>query len=201
MLNSIVRYTNFVRSAKVFLAALVILLTAIIFIYPIIKKNSSIRIEFANTEKQAQSTTPTEMANANFRGFDANNQKYNISAKTASQIDDNHVKLIQLKADIYEKTGKWLFMQSDTGMLQIKEKLLTLNGNIEFFSDDGYELTTQSMLVDIENKKATTNELVKGQGPLGKINSVGAVFDGKNKTAEFNSQVFVTIYLPEQEKK
>ena len=196
---NIIRYTNFVRSAKVLLSILVIILTGVIFIYPIIKKNSNIRIAFAAIEKGAVS--PTEMIDANFRGFDGDNQRYNISAKTTSQIDENHVKLSKLKADIYTKDNRWLFMQSENGILQIKEKMLDLKGNVEFFTDDGYELHTESMLVDIENKIATSSGLVKGQGLLGKINAIGATFDGKNKIAKFNSQVLVTVYLPEQENK
>ena len=199
MIINIARYTNFVRSAKVLLGVLVFFLIAVIFIYPILKKNSGIRIAFAAAEKGVVS--PTEMLDANFRGFDADNQRYNISAKTASQVDEDHVKLGSLKADIYTKDGKWLFMQSNIGILQIKEKMLDLKGDVEFFTDEGYELHTESMLVDIENKIATSHELVKGQGLLGKINAIGAVFNGKNKTANFNSQVFVTVYLPEQENK
>lgn len=197
-IQSIAYYTRFVNLAKLFLGILVLTLTGSILFYPAIKKNSGIRIALIGSSDK-NTPSPTQMINANFHGFDENNQPYNITAKTALQVDENNVAFEHINGDITLNSGLWLTTQSDKGSLKIKERLLYLTGNVEMFTDEGYELHTQSMNIDIGAKIAVTSDPVNGHGPLGTIRSNGAVFNGNNKTALFGKPVFVTIRLPPKE--
>ncbi len=199
-IHPIAYYTRFVNSAKLLLGVLVLLLTVMIFAYPIIKKNSGLRIAFTSTEKTA-TPPPTQMVNANFHGFDNSNQPYNITAKTAVQLDEDNVNFDTLNGDISLNSGMWFTMQSNNGHLKVKEHLLDLKGAIEMFNDEGYEMRTETMNVDIGKKIAVTHDAVNGQGPLGLLRAHGAVFDGNAKTAVFSGPVFVMLYLPPKEKK
>ncbi len=197
-ITSIAHYTRFVKSAKFLLGLFVVILVGLIFLYPVFKKNSDVRIAFTGTEKVA-TPPPTQMVNASFHGFDNNNQPYNVTAKTALQIDENHIVLDQINSDITLNNGVWLAVQAKTGKLKIKQQLLELNGNVEMFNDDGYELRTDYINIDISKKIAVTNEPVNGQGPLGILRSQGATFDGNKSTTTFDGRVFVTLYLPAKE--
>ena len=190
-------YTKFVKYAKILIAISVFLLFCLIFLYPLIKKDTVVRIALTSVEKGA--SEPTKMSNPNFHGFDANNQPYNVTAKTATQLDEDNVTLESLNGDIALKDGKWLSVTALTGKLKVKEHLLDLSGSVDIFSDDGYEMRTELLNIDISKKIATTNLEVKGQGLLGKISSQGAVFNGITKVSKFNDKVFVTIYLPHKE--
>ncbi len=192
-------YTRFVKSAKVMLGVLVVTLTAVMFLYPVIKKNSEVRIAFTSTEK-TEKPPPTQMVNANFHGFDNNNQPYNITAKKAVQIDNDNIVFDQINGDITLNNGVWLSVRAQKGSLEVKEHLLDLRGSVEMFNDQGYELHTDYIDIDIGNKIAITNQPVNGQGPLGILKSHGAVFDGTANTTTFKGPVFVTIYLPPKAK-
>lgn len=197
IIHSLAPYTRFVNSAKLLLGLLVLVLTAIMFLYPVIKKNSSVRIAFTSVDKTA--SAPTKMLNANFHGFDESNQPYNVTAETAIQVDEDNITFDKINGDIALNSGKWLSIQADKGDMKIKEKLLYLHGKVEMFTDEGYELSTETLHVDIGKKLAVTQDVVKGHGLIGTLQSLGAVLDGNQKTATFNKPVFVRIYLPAHE--
>jgi len=195
IISSIARYTRFVKSAKLLLSALVVILLALIFFYPLLKKDAGIRIAFTSSaDKAAQ--PPTQMINANFHGFDDNNQPYNITAKTALQMDENNLVFDNINADLTLNSGAWLNMQASKGAMRMKERMLTLNGSVEIFNDEGYELHTDALSTDLGKKIAVTESQVKGQGPMGTLKAQGAVLDGNKKTITFTGRVYVTIHLP-----
>jgi len=191
-------YTRFVNSAKLLLGLLVLVLTCAILFYPLIKKNSDVRMAFTGVEKTTK-PPPTKMVNANFHGFDDNNQPYNVTAKTALQTDEDNVALDRVSGDILLNTGVWLTVSANTGNLKIQERLLDLYGSVEMFNDEGYELRTDYININIGKKIAVTKQPVNGQGPLGVLHSQGAVFDGNANKTTFTGPVFVTVHLPPKE--
>lgn len=193
-IHPIAHYTRFVYSAKVLLGILVVVLIGMMFLYPVVKKNRDVRVAFTSIEKTVK-PPPTQMVKANFRGFDQNNQPYNITADTALQSDEDNIAFNKINADITLNSGVWLSLQADKGSMKIKEHLLFLNGSVEMFNDEGYELRTDTMVVDIAKKMAVTHDVVKGQGPMGTLKSQGAVFYGDAKRAVFGGRVFVTVYM------
>ena len=196
-IKSIAPYTRFVKSAKVFLGMLVLGLMVLMFLYPLIKKSTTVRIAFGNVDKGE--SAPTQMKNANFHGFDENNQPYNVTATVATQIDQNTIEFDKINGDISLNTGKWINITADKGRLQVNEKLLSLTDNVEMFTDDGYEMRTQAMKIDVGKKLATSEVAVEGYGTLGTLNSLGAVFDGNKHVAVFKKPVHVKIYMPAHE--
>jgi lipopolysaccharide export system protein LptC len=189
------QYTRFVQLTKLLLGILVFVLIALMFLYPVIKKNSDVHVAFMALEKTVK-PPPTEMKKPIFHGFDENNQPYNINADNALQVDEDNVQFDKVSGDLTTSSGVWLSIQADKGSMKMKEKLLYLNGSVEMFDDEGYELRTDHMDIDIGKKIATTRDPVNGQGPSGTLKSNGAVFYGNTKSAVFGGPVFVTIYLP-----
>jgi len=200
ILGSVARYTRFVYSTKLILALLAIILSGIILFYPFLKKDSSsVRIAFTRIEKKGPGS-PTQMIGAKFHGLDKDNQPFNITADTATQVDDDTLGLDKVTGDITLKGGAWLAMSSDTGVFRMKEKSLDLKGSIEMFSDGGYEFRTEVMHVDVGKKTAVTHEEVKGQGPLGTLKAYGGAFvEGNSQDVTFDGPVFVTMYPAHEE--
>jgi lipopolysaccharide export system protein LptC len=193
IIHSVARYTKFVRSTKVVLAILVAFLTSAILFYPLTKnEDAGIRVAFTSIEKGVAS--PTKMINPQFHGLDKDDQPYNISAKTATQLDDDSLALDKVSGDITMKSGVWLSMSANSGLFHTKDKLLDLKGAIEMFDDEGYELRTEVLHVNVGDKSAVTKEHVEGQGPLGTLKGEGAVANGKAATITFGGPVFVTVY-------
>lgn len=199
ILRSITRYTRFVRSTKVMLGLLAVILTCAILFYPYIKKDNGLRIAFTSIAKQA-STSQTQMLNARFHGLDKDNQPYNLNAKTATQLDDDTLDLNHPIGDITLKNSAWLSVAGNNGLFKIKEKLLDLKGAIEMFNNEGYEFRTEHMHVNIGDKTAVTHDEVNGQGPLGKLKALGgANINGVTQVITFEGPVFVTVYPSQRE--
>lgn len=192
--SSLAYYTQFVQLAKLLLGVFVVALIAVMFLYPVLKKNKDVRVAFTSIEKTMK-PPPTQMINANFHGFDEHDQPYNITAVSAVQQDENNVTFDKVNCDITLSSGVWLTLQANKGSMKIKERLLTLQGSIEMFDDEGYELRTPYMEVDIGKKMAVTHDPVEGQGPLGTLKAHGAVFYGNTKDIVFGGPVLVTLYL------
>ncbi len=195
ILRSIARYTRFVHSTKLMLALLAAILTGVILFYPFFRKdNGGIRIAFTSITKD-QSTSQTQMLNPRFHGLDKDNQPFNVTAKTATQIDEDTLGLDRPTGDISLKSGAWLSVSGNEGIFKMKEKLLDMNGSIEMFDNEGYEFRTEKMHVNVGDKTAVTHVEVKGQGPLGTLKAAGgAIVDGNKEIITFLGPVWVTVY-------
>jgi lipopolysaccharide export system protein LptC len=195
--HSVARYTKFVHSTKAVLSVLVFVLVGLVMFYLMTKnEDAGIRVAFTSVSKGAAS--PTQMQGAKFHGLDKSNQPFNVIAVTATQKDDNTLLLDKVSGDISLKSGAWLSMSANNGIFTMKERLLDLTGNVEMMNDDGYEFRSEIMHVDIGKKMASTNQNVKGQGPLGTLQATGAVVDGNNAVITFTGPVLVTMYPHQQ---
>lgn len=192
--RSVARYTRFVYSTKLILALLAAVLTGWILFYPYLKRDIPMRIAFTSIRTKGPGS-PTQMIGAKFHGLDKDNQPYNVTADTATQLDDNTLGLDHVTGDITLKSGAWLSVSSNTGVFLMKEKLLNLKGSIEMFNDGGYEFRSERMNVDVGKKTAVTQDVVKGQGPLGILKAYGGAFvEGNKQYVKFDGPVFVTVY-------
>lgn len=200
IISSVARYTRFVRSTKMILVILVSLLTSIMAFYFVSKNDDAgIRIAINANAGASGAPPPTQMKNARYHGLDKNNQPYNMIAVTASQRDADTMDLKQVSSDISLASGRWLSLSADNGVFFSKTKLMDLSGNIEMFDDQGYEFRTEHLHLNIDKKTATTIDPVKGQGPMGTLNAVGADMDGVTGIMEFHGPVFVTLYPAAQD--
>jgi lipopolysaccharide export system protein LptC len=120
------------------------------------------------------------MSNAHFEGLDQDKRPFSVSAEKASQVDNSSdvIDLSALQADMTMKDGAWLSMTADTGRLQRTKKLLDLTGQVNLFHDQGYELHTRDVHIDLDKDSAVGNQAVSGQGPSGELTAQGLeVFD------------------------
>jgi len=199
--GSVARYTRFVRSTKLMLALFAVVLTCAILFYPLIHKESKVRIAFTSISKKTPGG-PTEMANPQFHGLDKSYQPFNVTAKTATQEDENTVTLDHPIGDISLKSGAWLSVLANSGIFKVKEKDLDLTGSVEMFTDAGYEFRMEHMHANVGDKTAFTHDEVRGQGIPGTlIAKGGAQVDSAGERVLFNGPVFVTIYPSQNDDK
>src|SRR5689334_21541212 len=112
---SVARYTRFVVFGKHFLwvmLALMLLLVGWIANYN--SEEGSRRIVFTNAS-QAPEALQNIMENPRYQGLDAHNQPYNILADRATQVDENHLALDNVRAEITQHDGTWIALNSKTG--------------------------------------------------------------------------------------
>ncbi len=143
-----------------------------------------------------QEASNLSMARARFSGVDENEQPFNLSADRATQShkDSEEIDLVSPQADITLTDGTWITLTALSGQFDRAEELLQLDGAVNLFHDDGFELRTELARVDLKEGLAWGDQTVEGQGPAGVINAEGfqvfdkgaiIVFTGKSKAVLF----------------
>jgi lipopolysaccharide export system protein LptC len=140
------------------------------------------------------------MGNPHFEGIDDKKRPFNVSAASATQVD-KHGDVIDLagpQADITLEDGAWLTLTADSGHYQRAAQLLELDGQVNLFHDQGYELHTKDVHIDLAKGSAVSNEAVDGQGPSGELTAQGMeVTDGGNRI-RFLGLAHLKLYNGEQ---
>ena len=146
-------------------------------------------------EVSPQTISQNELINPKFQSEDQNNRPYTITADKAVQNSDN-MDLIQLNkpvADIGLKGGSWVALKATDGEYNQKSGNLELNGAVEMHHNDGYELHTDQMTINVDSQKITSDQNVTGHGPAGEISAAGVEADGKSDNVVFKGPVKLII--------
>lgn len=193
--TTVSRYTRFVHSTKVGVGMIALLLIGVVLFYPVFRKqNAGVRISFTTTTKKEPE--PTAMTHPHFQGLDKDYQPYNMSADAAAEVGTEQIQLTAPGGDILMKSGQHLYVQSQSGMFNKRQHMLTLKGDVRLSNEAGYIIKTDNIVVDVANKTATTSAEVHGQGPMGALKSYGgAMADGNNQQIVFEGPVFVTLNM------
>ena len=136
------------------------------------------------------------MSNAHFEGMDDKNRPFSISAEKATQVtqDADTIDLTQLQADMTMSDGAWLSLTSDSGRLQRSKELLDLLGQVNLFQDQGYELHTRDVNVDLARNSAIGHSPVQGQGPSGEVTAEGVLVLNSGARIVFLGRTHIVFY-------
>ena len=136
------------------------------------------------------------MSNAHFEGMDDKNRPFSISAEKATQVtqDADTIDLTQLQADMTMTDGAWLSLTSDSGRLQRSKELLDLLGQVNLFQDQGYELHTRDVNIDLSRNSAIGHSPVQGQGPSGEVTAEGVLVLNSGERIVFLGHTHIVFY-------
>jgi len=191
---SVARYTRFVIFGKHFLWVMLALLIVMVgWIATYNSEEGSKRIVFTSAP---QVTAPLEnlMMNPRYQGLDSHNQPYNILADHATQIDETHLMLDAVRAEITQHDGTWIALNAKNGAISIDEKQLDLTGGVELFSDTGYQVRTDHAHVDIRQGSAYGDAHVEGQGPAGTLQADSFEAQDRGQVMRFKGNVKVRVF-------
>ncbi len=115
------------------------------------------------------------MVNARYDGVDSQDQPFSVTAEVVTQIDRSAdvIELRRPTADLTLNDGAWIALTADSGTYRRTVDLLDLVGSVSLYHDRGFELHANSMRVDLNEGAATSDEPVRGQGPMGELNAEG----------------------------
>lgn len=118
-----------------------------------------------------------ELINPRFESQDDKSQPFTITAKRAIQSskDADVILLDTPMADIILNDNTWLAAQAIQGAYRQNEERLLLKGEVKLFHDQGYELKTEQLLVNLKTRQARSDVPVTGQGPAGTIEAQGMI--------------------------
>ena len=167
-------YGRVVMLLKIALPAIAIVLTAAVVAWPFLADKGTGE-EAARMVVEAGDLDSMRMVNPNYAGMDEKEQPYTVTAAEMhkSSPDAPSIDLIQPKADLLMANGTWAYVTADKGRYDQIAQVLELQGNVNFFQDQGYELRTAAATFDLIGGSAYGFDPVEGQGPFGTIRAEG----------------------------
>lgn len=183
---SVEKYSRFVSAMKIVLPTVAGLLLAVVIILPQLRgEPEQFAAEVAVTEGASGNTL--SLVNARYLGTDSSGQPFSVTAKSVREgaDDDDNIDLTAPQADISLNDGTWLMVGAESGQYHRETQTLTLEGEVNLFQDQGYELHTQTATIMLEEGSASSATPVSSQGPFGQLQSQGFKLQDKGKIVYF----------------
>ncbi len=195
------RYGHYVRLMKLMMPALSLFVVSVLVMYPLFSTTEvGFTLDFAELD---QHDDTIRMVAPHYSGSDKHGRVFQIQAETAYQntAADEIVYLDLIKADVVLKTGGWMALDSLGGKYQPKADILDLSGQVNIFSDIGYEAHSRSVRLDMAKGIATSTEKVHGQGPFGVFEGGGMELDIDGNYVHLTGGVTMTVYPRAQQQR
>ena len=116
--------------------------------------------------------------NPRYTGFDENGSPFTITAGSARQTMagpqiPGRTELFEPAGDIVLVGGGWLMAKSDRGVYMQRDGQLDLYGEVSLYRDDGIEMQTSALTIDLKAATVVGPEQVHVQGPFGTLDAQG----------------------------
>ena len=120
---------------------------------------------------------------------------------SASHVDgdDRHISLKKPLADIVMSSGAYVALMANDGLLDRDADIITLNGDVTLFHDNGLSFQTDSATINLKDKTAEGSDVVEGQNGDGELISQGFRVRDDGDTIEFTGKAYMKIY-PKKDK-
>jgi lipopolysaccharide export system protein LptC len=127
-------------------------------------------------------------------GTDARGNPFVITADVMVQDANNpkRARFQTVEADLTNKQG-WFNARAKNGSVDMEVGRLELSGDIEAFSDSGYQLRTSSALINLKTNVVSGEQQVSGQGPLGTMRADRFRYDRDADVLTLQGHVHVTM--------
>jgi len=131
-----------------------------------------------------------------YDGKDKQGRPYSITAEAASHADgdERHIALKKPLADIIMSGGAYVAVTALEGVLDRDSDIVTLNGDVTLFHDNGLSFQTDSATIDLKAKTAEGSAPVEGQNGDGELFSQGFRVTDDGDTIEFTGKAYMKIY-------
>ena len=187
------RYTQFVGFMKRALpVAAFAVISAVVAYFIFARQPAKVTMGY---EKLSHVQDDLAMVKPHLTGQDARGNPFVITADTAVQDPKNpkRVSLIKVEADLATDKDGWINANAARGMADMAADNLELNGGINVFSDQGYELHTASASVDLKRGIVHGHEEVTGHGPMGDLRADQFHFDRDAKILTLDGHVHMSF--------
>ncbi|HEX6958283.1 MAG TPA: LPS export ABC transporter periplasmic protein LptC [Ferrovibrio sp.] len=192
-LTTLTKRRRYVHFMKFVLPLLALGTVAVLVAWPqLAKRHVALPLTFSEVDTAEAALV---MNNPRYRGTDAKDQPYVVTADRAIQDpqDKQQVTMDNVQADLTMNNGAWWSLTADTGLYHGGTKLLNLFGNINVYGDNGYQMHGTSAEVNLNTDELASDEKVWGQSDLGMIRANGLRIRDKGRVIIFINGVNTTI--------
>ena len=135
------------------------------------------------------------MNKARFIGADEDQQTFVVTADSArpDAAKPYLLTLETLQADMTMKDGRWMTLMAPIGLFDREAKQLILPGDVDIYSDYGFEMHTRGARLDLATGIAVGDQPVQASGPLGLLRAGGFRFVRDGRRLYFTGRVTLTV--------
>jgi lipopolysaccharide export system protein LptC len=182
--RALARRRRAVQFAKVVLPLVALILLSSIALWPEISR--TIERGRATLHNLAMLKTSGVMRLPRYRGYDAQNQPYMVTADTADHVGEGRYDLANPRADITLHNGTWLQVQSKRGIYVQKADQLDLTRDVMLYRQDGTIMTSATATVDMRLGAVTSSDYTHAEGPFGRLDAEGFTLLDKGGLVQFH---------------
>lgn len=167
-------YTKLVQSLRLILPLIAISIIGLLMAWPSVKDTME---PIKQETVLPQTIQKNELINPRFQSEDSKKQPFTITAARAVQSahDSEVVILEKPMADITLNNGTWIAAEAERGAYRQEVERLLLEGHVKLFHDQGYQLETEKLMVNMKTREAWSDVFVHGQGPAGTLSAQGGL--------------------------
>jgi len=182
--RSLKRRRRAVRIAKYALPILALALLSSIAAWPEISR--TIERGRATWRDLTMVASNGAMKQPRYRGFDAQNQPYMISAASAVQDGTDRYNLTAPRGDLTMHNGTWLQVRSRAGVYVQKSDQLDLSDHVTLYRADGTILNTATATADMKQGVVTSSDYTHAEGPFGTLDAEGFTLVDRGGVVQFH---------------
>lgn len=163
-------YSRFVRAMKLVLPAAAALLFGAILLWPQLQSERN-RFQLGLSGIDPRHPDRLRVVNARFRGTDADNQPFTVTAESAFETESGarSVTLEAPSADLALNDGAWVIARAPEGDYDRDAEVLKLRGGVLVFHDNGYTFESPTARLALHQGSAEGDEPAQAYGPAGEI--------------------------------
>ena len=188
-------YSQLVGFLKFALPAVALGLATLVLIWPQLNPLDQ-RFRLTPVQVSMEDLENLRMVQPRYVGVDERSQPYTIIAEQATQQkgSSDETGLAHPQGDIQLTQGAWLALTADRGIYKQTAKELDLEGGVQIFHDGGYEITTETAVVDLDKGFASGDTDVRGQGPNSTLEGKGFRIHDRGQRVEVTGPARVMLF-------
>ena len=190
-----------VRMLKVALPLVVVVTLGYVAYWWLQSRGTVVDPTFIQQVNETNTKAEVTVDDVKYDGKDKKGRPFSITADSASHVDgdDRHISLKKPLADITMSSGAYVALMANDGMLDRDADVITLNGDVTLFHDNGLSFQTDSATINLKEKTAEGSQTVEGQNGKGELISQGFRVLDDGDTIVFTGKAFMKIY-PKKDK-
>jgi len=188
-------YSQIVGFLKFALPAVALGLATLVLIWPQLNPLDQ-RFRLTPVQVSMEDLENLRMVQPRYVGVDERSQPYTIIADQAMQQkgSSDETGLAHPQGDIQLTQGAWLALTADRGVYKQTAKELDLEGGVQIFHDGGYEISTETAVVDLDKGFASGDTEVRGQGPNSTLEGKGFRIHDRGQRVEVTGPARIMLF-------
>ena len=174
MKRNTLNYSNFIFFLKFSFPTIAIILLIVLFLVsPSEDFGESVSVSTENLEFDIS----FQIKKSKLRGITEDGYKFNFDAHKIEPLANDNISFESLKGKISFENQNFLNLSGNQALLQSKNQILKFFGDLELETNNEIIIHTEKVVLDLKNKKLTSDEKVYLKTPLGSVSGDNMVIE------------------------